>query len=230
MQDWWPQRRFVRQPIALPLLHRPKDATLARAEAGWTCDLSAAGACIEVAERFAPQLSLCMRLQTDRGPIEGVARVIWAADPPRKEGGICHGVAFTHLIPEQLQVLRELLLSLKPWWPAGGRLPINLPVTCRPQRPPRIPLRGQTGNLSRKGILLHLPSELSPLTGLEIALRRSSESLVLMGLVVWVEKRERRRPGGLIAHGLRFPSLDWNTSLTLARFLAELEVNPHRAP
>jgi hypothetical protein len=229
MPDWWPQRRFIRQSIALPLLHRPKDATLARVGAGWTCDLSPAGACIEVAERFAPQLSLCMRLQTARGPIEGVARVIWAADPPPREGGICHGIAFTDLVPDQLHVLRELLLSLKPWWHAGGRLPVNLPVTCRLQRPPRIPLKGKTGNLSRRGVLLHLPRALPPLTNLEITLRRTTETLALMGLVVWVEQREMRRPGGLIAHGLRFSSLDWNTSLALARLLAEPEEHPHRS-
>ncbi len=227
MQEWWPQRRFTRQPIVLPLLHRPKDATPARAGVGWTCDLSGGGARIEVAEHIKPLETIYVRLQTDRGAIEGETRVIWATDPPPGEGGIHHGVAFTHIAPDHLQVLGELLLSLKPWWHAGGRLPVNLPVSCRPQHPPRAPLQGRTGNLSRGGILLRLPRELLPPTDVEFTLRRPAETLTLMGMVVWVEPPEKRKPGGLIAHGLRFTGLDWITSLTLARFLAEPEECPH---
>lgn len=221
MSEWWPQRRFIRQPVALPLLHRPKDATPTSDRAGWTCDLSAAGARIEVAEHFEPRVSLHVRLQTDRGTIEGEARVIWAADPPPGQGGIRHGVAFTHLAPNHLQALRELLFSMKPWWHAGGRLPVNLPVACRPRRLASSPLQGRAGNLSRGGILLRLPRALLPLTDLEFTLRGPTEALTLAGVVVWVEPLERRRPGGLIAHGMRFTGLDWTASLALARFLAE---------
>ena len=229
MSEWWPQRRFTRQPVALPLLHTPKDPTPARAGAGWTCDLSAAGARIEVAEHFEPQAFLRVHLRTDRGSIEGEARVIWAAGAPPAGGGICHGVVFTHLAPDNLQALRELLYSMKPWWRAGGRLPVNLPVTCRPQRPPRPPLQGRTGNLSRGGILLRLPKALLPPTDLEFILRRTTETLTLTGMVVWVEPLEKRRPGGLVAHGLRFTGLDWVTSLDLARFLAEPQESPLRS-
>jgi hypothetical protein len=221
MVNWWPQRRFPRQSIALPLLHRSKDATPIRAGAGWTCDLSAAGARIELAEHLDPLEFLHVRLQTDRGSIEGEARVIWAAPPQPGEGGIRHGVAFTQLAPDHLQTLRELLYSMKPWWHAGGRLPVNLPVTCRTHRLPRPPLQGRAGNLSRGGILLRLPKALLPLTDLELTLRRSNDSLTLTGVVVWAEPLERRKTGGLIAHGLRFTGLDWTAAVVLARFLAE---------
>ncbi len=229
MQDWWPQRRFTRQQIALPLLHRPKDATGARAGAGWTCDLSAAGARIEVAEHFEPLKIIYVYLQTDYGSIEGEARVIWAVDGPPREGGIRHGVAFTHLAPDHCQVLQELLSSLKPWLVARGRLPLNLPVTCRPLRQPRPPLQGRTGNFSRGGVLLCLPKALTPPTALELTLCRPTETLTLTGIVVWAEPVGRQGQGGLIAHGLRFTSLDWITSLALARFLVGPEEGPHRS-
>ncbi len=229
MGNWWPPRRFPRLSISLPLLHRAKDATPARVGAGWTCDLSAAGARIELAEHFDPLESLHVRLQTDRGSIEGEARVIWASSQP-VEGAIRHGVAFTQLAPKHLQTLRDLLFSMKPWWPAGGRLPVNLPVTCRTNRLPRPSLQGRAGNLSRGGMLLRLPKPLLPLTDVEFTLRRSRDSLTLTGVVVWSEPVDKRTTGGLIAHGLRFTSLDWTTSVDLARFLAEPQERLRTSP
>jgi len=228
--EWWPQRRFVRQSITLPLLHKPKDALPTNDGAGWTCDLSVAGARIELSKRFEPQEFLHVRLQTDRGSIEGEARVIWAANPLPVEGGVRHGVVFTHLAPDHLGALRELLFSMKPWLHPGGRLPVNLPVTCRTQRPPRLPLEGRAGNLSRGGMLLRLPRALLPLTELEFTLPRPVESLTLTGAVVWVEPLERRKVERLIAHGLRFTGLDWTASLALARFLAEPRESVRRSP
>ena len=220
MGNYWPPRRFPRRTISLPLLHRTSDATPARIGAGWTSDLSAAGARVELAEHFDPSKFLHVRLQTDRGSIEGEARVVWAAPQP-DEGGIWHGVAFTQLAPKHLQTLRDLLFSMKPWWPAGGRLPVNLPVTCQTHRSPRPSLQGRVGNLSRGGILLRLPKRLLPLTDLEFTIRRFGDSLTLRGAVVWSEPHGKQKTGELIAHGLRFTGLDWTSSVDLARFLAE---------
>lgn len=221
MSEWYPQRRFTRYQIVLPLLHRGKGPAPASAGVGWTCDLSGGGALVRLAERFQPQDSLHVRLQTDSGPIEGEAQVVWAGEPDLEAGGILHGVAFTHLLPDQLQSLRGLLVSQKPWWHARDRLPVELAVTCRPQRRPGPALQGRIGNISRGGILLLLPQVLSPGVELEVTLHTPPGPLMAVGTVIWGEPRGRHPQGKPIRHGLRFTALSWSTSLALARFLAD---------
>lgn len=221
MPEYWPQRRFTRYPIVLPLLHRGRGPAPVPTGAGWTCDLSGGGARLRLAEQFRPQDSLSLRFQTDCGPIEGDAQVVWGGNPDPDGGGIQHGVAFTHLPPDQLQPLRGILTSQKPWWHARDRLPVEVPMTCRLQRRPGPALQGRTRNISRGGLLLLLPQVLSPGAALEVTLHTPAGSLAAAGTIVWADPRGRQLPGKLTKHGLRFTALTWSTSLALARFLAE---------
>lgn len=221
MPEYWPQRRFARYPIVLPLMHRAKVPAAPMVGAGWTCDLSGGGAGIRLAQRIQPQDSLHVRVQTDCGPIEGEAQVVWAGGPDLEGGGIHHGVAFTHLPPDQLQPLRDLLVSQRPWWHPRDRLPAELPVACRPQRRPGPALQGRTGNISSGGVLLLLPQVLHPGTALEISLHTPSGPLTAAGTVIWGEPRGRHLQGQPIRHGVRFTCLPWSTSVALARFLAD---------
>lgn len=220
MQEYWPKRRFTRYPIVLPLLHRSKAPAASTAGVGWTSDLSGGGAGVRLAQEFRPQDSLHVRLQTDCGPIECEAQVVWAGEPDLEGGGILHGVAFTQLPPHQLQPLRNLLVSQKPWWHPRDRLPVDLPVACGLQRRPGPALQGRTGNISRGGLLLLLPRVLPPGTALEVTLHTPTGPLTAAGTVIWGEPRGRHPQGKPIRHGVRFTSLPWPTSLALARFLA----------
>ena len=120
MPEWAVQRRFTRFPIVLPVLHRLKGPGTVRTGVGWTRDLSGGGACVQLAEQLPPQVPLNLRLQTDRGAIELEGEVAWVGDPPKAGGGILHGVAFTHIAPDQLQTLRELIISKGKVRNAGG--------------------------------------------------------------------------------------------------------------
>ena len=221
MPEYWPQRRFTRYPIVLPLLHRGKGPAPASAGVGWTCDLSGGGARVRLAERFRPQDSLHLRFQTDVGSIEGDAQVVWTGAPDPEGGGIQHGVAFTNLPPDQLQPLRGVLTSQKPWWQPRNRLLVDVPVTCQFQRRPGSALQGRTVNISRGGLMLLLPQVLSQGTALEVTLQIPPGPLTAAGTIVWADPRGRQTLGKLIKHGLNFTAATWSSSLALARFLAD---------
>jgi len=102
--------RAPRYPMRLPFLHKPQAPAPIRAGVGWTRDLSEGGACVELAETLQPQMPLCIRLQTDQGPIEAEAQVVWTGEFYPGRGGVLHGIAFTHLAPSQLRALAGLLL------------------------------------------------------------------------------------------------------------------------
>ena len=222
MSEMWAHRQFPRYPIQLPVLYKPKAPTASKVGAGWTRELSEGGACIELAERLRPQVSLAMRLRTDRGPIEVEAEVVWVGEPTPPSGAIPHGVVFTQVSPEQAQALRDLLLPLSMAPHAGVRLPVTLPVTCQPTSPNGPPLRGVTEDMSRGGLLLCLPEALPPGTSLEITFHTATAPLRVRGEIAWVEPPERRRSGAPIRHGVRFSTLDWTVSLHLGLLLAEM--------
>ncbi len=224
----WVERRFSRYPMALPVRYRGM-APPAAGAAGWTHDLGGGGACVELDERIPAQGVLDLRLQTDQGTIESAARVIWVREPPLAESGCLHGVAFTQLAPDQLATLRTLLHTQKPWLPARGRLPADLLVVCRPTRPPRPPLRGRIGNLSRGGFALLLPKPLLPCTALEVFLPTPTRTLMLAGAIAWVDPSANESSGRPIRHGVRFTARDWPTALALARFLTELPASAPRS-
>lgn len=221
MPDASERRQFARYLIQLPLVHKAGEPAPSKVEVGWTKNLSTGGACVELTERLQERTPLRTRLQTDRGPIDVEAQVVWAGDPAPTGGGILHGVAFAEVTPEQFQALQALLLSKGEMRLAGVRLPLELSVTCKPKGQTGPPLQGQTGNLSRGGLLLRLPQSLPPDTMVELTLHTPHGPLWAEGAVVWVEPPERRTPGEPIRHGVRFTALGWSTTLSLGLVLAE---------
>lgn len=222
MAVWAVQRRFTRFAIVLPVRHRLKGPGPSRTGVGWTRDLSGGGACVQLAEQLSPQVPLNLRLQTDRGAIELEGEVVWAGDPPKVGGGILHGVAFTHIMPEQLQTLRELIISKGKVRNAGGvRLPLEVSATCHRKGRPGPPVQGRTGNMSKGGLLLFLPQSYPPGTALEVTLHSPSGPLTAEGVVVWNKPSVGRTLGEPTPHGLRFTALGWSRALALGLLLAE---------
>ncbi len=219
MSQWPVQRRFLRYPIQLPVLHDAASPGSAKSRAGWTRDLSEGGACLELDERLPAPSLLPIRLQTEQGAIEVEAQVVWEVETRERgetEGGILHGVAFTHLSPDQLQALRALLLSHSQGRRPGVRVPLDLPVTCQAKNPETVPLHGRTGNVGRGGLLLRLSQVLLPGTSLKLTLDRPEGQVTAEGEIVWVEPPETRISGEPIRHGMCFTALGWARSLTLA--------------
>jgi hypothetical protein len=214
------KRQFARYMIQLPLLHKAGEPSPSAVGVGWTKNLSQAGACIELAERLHKRTPLHARLQTDRGTIHVEAQVIWVGDPAPR-GGILHGVAFVEVAPEHDQALHALILSQGEVRQAGVRLPLELAVTCQPKGQPDLPVQGQTGNLSRGGLLVHLPLTLPLDTVVDLTLHTPYGPLKAEGAVVWVDPPDRRIAGEPIRHGLRFTALGWSTTLSLGLVLAE---------
>jgi hypothetical protein len=226
MPDESDRRRFPRYLIQLPLLHAPKTPTPTWTGVGWTHNLSEAGACVELDRRLSPPTPLQVRFQTDCGAIEVETQVVWEVEPPEggaapAEEGVLHGLAFTHLAPDQLLTLRDFLLSERRERRAGVRLPVDLAVTCQPRGEAGPPLQGRTGDLSRGGLLLRLSQALPPGTVLEVTLLPPSGPVTAEGEVVWVDPPYRQTFGEPIRHGVRFTALGWARSLSLALLLAE---------
>jgi hypothetical protein len=225
--EGWSARRFTRFSVGLPIRHRVTDPPPAGGPVGWTVNLGGGGICVECADHLRPQASLGLWLHTERGPMNAEARVVWHRDPLPTGGGNLHGLAFTDLPQEQLEILRSQLLSFRPWRHTRGRLPVHVTVTCQPRRPPGPLLWGRLSDLSRGGLLLHLPEVLPPFTDVEVTLPTPPGVVLLAGTIAWVESRERRKSGRSIRHGVRFVALDWSTALALARFLTEPTDGPH---
>jgi hypothetical protein len=209
-----------RYPIQLPLLYWRKTGTRTRVGAGWTRELGEGGFTAELAERFEVQTVLRVRIQTDRGPIETEAKIVWigASTPAGAEN--YYGLTFTRIESDHLEALRDLILPLSMVAHAGMRLAMDLPVTCRPKTGHDAPLKGQTGEVSRGGMLLRLPQEATPGTVLDLTIHSANGPLALEGAVVWTQAPEERKPGDMIDHGVRFTSSTWSVSLALGFLLA----------
>jgi len=220
MSDWSIHRRFARYRISLPIVHRSIPTGIG-AGVGWTRDLSEGGACVELGERLWPQTPIHLCLQTGRGHLEVEARVAWTAEPDSARGCTPHGLAFTKVAEDQLQALRDLILSREQVRQAGVRVPVALPVTFRPKGHSGPSLHGRTGNISRGGLSLRLLQAFPPGMALELTLHTRTGPLTAEGTIAWVAPPERRRPGELIPHGLRFTTFGWATSDSLGLVLAE---------
>lgn len=221
MPDTSERRQFARYLIVLPLLHKPRGPAPSRVEVGWTRNLGGGGTCVELNVRLPLQTPLTVHLQTERGAIEVEAEVVSATDPSPAGGGVRHGLAFARISPSDYHTLQDLLLAKGETRQAGVRLPLEVSVTCRPKGHAGPPVHGQTGNMSRGGLLLRLPQVFPPETVLELTLDTPQGPVTGEGAVVWVEPEERRTPGEPIRHGLRFTVLGWSTSLSLGLFLVE---------
>ncbi len=215
--------RHPRYPIQLPFLYRSKGPAPTRAGVGWTRNLSEGGACVELAEGIQPPMLLQLFLQTDHGPIEVEAQVVWAGEPSVTGGGVLYGVAFTQVAPDQQQTLQALLRSPQTQRRhAGIRLPADIAVLYRRKGKAGPPLQGWAENISRAGLLLCLPEALPPGTTLEVLLQIPNEPVTAEGAIVWVEPPTGRKPGEPIRHGFRFTALGWSTALALVLFQAAL--------
>lgn len=221
MPDFSARRRYPRFPIKLPILYRLKDPGPARAGVGWTRDLSQGGACLELAEPFEPASHLRVFLRTDEGGLELEAQVAWTGGQGSEAGAVIHGVAFTHLTPDQHNALRDMLVHKGQSRLAGLRVPMELPVTCRLKEKPGPALEGKTGDISRGGLLLRLPEVVPPGTALEVTIPTSRGKIEAEGEIVWVEPSDAQRPGELIRHGLRFTDISWPNQMALGLLLAE---------
>ncbi len=215
------RQRTPRYPIHLPILHASEGSPSADAGVGWTRDLSEDGMCVELAERFPPPTSLQVRLRTDLGVIELGACVVWAGEARLNGGGVLHGVAFTQVTPDQHQALRDLVVRKGELLPVSVRVPLTLSILYRCKGEAGSFRQAWTGDISRGGLLLHLPQALTPETTLEIMLHTPKGPLATEAAAVWVEPPERRTPGEPIRHGVRFTALDWSGSLSLGLLLAE---------
>lgn len=220
MRDLDLQRRHPRYLVHLPFLYRVNAPGSSGLEMGWTFDLSERGACVELAQRFPPPLTLHLILQTDRASIEVDAEVVWAGTPALP-GGILHGVIFKWTAPEHLQALRDLLPSIGPAGTTGVRLHLDLPISCHLNGHGGPLLEGRTGDISREGLLIFLPRVIAQDTELEITVHTPVEPLIMPGKIVWVRSPEQATPGELIAHGFCFTSLRWCTPLILATLLGK---------
>ncbi len=223
MPDESNRRRFARYLIHLPLLHKPKVPAPIKAGVGWTRNLSDGGTCVDLTERLQPGTPLRVRLQTDRGPIEVEAQVVWAGEPGAPGEAVPHGIVFDQVAPDEEKTLRDLLLSRGEKRHAGVRLPLDIPVTCQPKDQDGPSVEGRTGNMSRGGMLLRLSEAIPPQTVLKLTLHTPQGPVTAEGEIVWVDPPERRTPGEPIAHGLRFTVLGWSTSLSLGLFLVDQE-------
>jgi hypothetical protein len=173
---------------------------------------------VELAETLQPQMPLCIRLQTDQGPIEAEAQVVWTGEFRPGRGGVLHGIAFTHLAPPHLQALAGLLLFKGDTREAGVRLAVDLPVTCLPKGSAAT-FQGHTGNVSRGGLMLRLPESLAPRTELDVILHMSTGPVKTEGVIAWAGSAEEQEPGAPFPHGLQFTSLNWSGSLALGLLL-----------
>lgn len=209
-----------RYPIQLPLLYWRKSGARTRVGAGWTRELGEGGFTAELADRFEVQTLLRVRIQTDQGPIETEAKIVWigASTPAGAEN--YYGLTFTYIAPDHLQALRDLILPLSMVSHAGMRLAMSLPVTCRPKTAGGPPLKGHTGEMSRGGMLLRLPRAIDPGTVLDLTLHSNNGPLALEGTVVWNQASEDHAPADTIDHGVRFTSSTWSVSLALGFLLA----------
>ena len=219
------RRHFPRSPIRLTLQHAAGFPTRTRIGGGWTHSVSEGGACVELDRPLPPQSRLHIHFQTDRGVIAVETQVVWtgeASGPGEGSvaGGIPHGVAFTHLTPDQHQALRDLILSQRQERRAGVRLPVDLAVTRHAEGASTPTVRGRTGDVGRGGLSLRLSHALPPGMALELTLHLPKGPLTITGEIIWVDPEYRQTYGDPIRHGVRFAALGWPSALTLACLLS----------
>jgi hypothetical protein len=188
---------------------------------GWTRNIGEGGACVELNERLQPDGPIRIRLQTAKGAIELEAKVVWSKGATSEGDSILHGVAFTHIAPDQLASLRDLLRSKGPIRHSGVRLPLDVSITCWAKDQAGRRVEGRTGDFGRGGLLLRLPEELPVGSKLEVTLHTPPEPLTVSGEIVWVDSSQQRVPGELVGHGFRFTSLGSSLSVALGLLLAE---------
>jgi len=220
MTNWLGRRKFPRYPIVLPVRHEIARSDRPQSGTGWTRDLSEAGGCLELLERFEPVTVLGLSLRGDLGRISLEATVVWICQA-RDPGAILYGVSFRPLSARERELLHGLLIRKRMVWQGVIRVPMDLPVTCLMRGQARPPFHGRTENASRGGLLLRLPVMCGVGTPLEVTLRTPNGPLGAEGTVVRVEPRDAQVPGTPIGHGFQFTSISAAAQMALSRVLAD---------
>ncbi len=102
---------------------------------GRTRNLGEGGACLVLAEPVRPNTLLRFSLETEEAHLPLEARVVWVAQPSPE--GTEHGVAFSHLTPDQRQGLRAALTSReRSYQPQPAGLSTTFSVQRAPGPPP----------------------------------------------------------------------------------------------
>jgi len=220
MRDWLGRRAFARYPIVVPVLYTNKRLEPARSGAGWTCNLSEGGACLEFSDPIdlSTHVSLVLRTDQDRLSMDG--RVVWTKSFG-PENGTIHGLAFDRASPDQHQALKDLLRRKGMVWQSVVRIPADLPVICHPKGQPRSLHQGRTENVSRGGLSLRLHLVVPTGTHLQVTLQTAHGQLPTEGTIVRVEPLEAQIPGEPIRHGFRFTEIRPPAVMALSRVLAE---------
>ena len=112
MTNWLGRRKFPRYPIVLPVRHEIAGSDRPQSGTGWTRDLSEAGGCLELLERFEPATVLGLSLRGDLGRISLEATVVWICQA-RDPGAILYGVSFRPLSARERGTLASSTLKKK---------------------------------------------------------------------------------------------------------------------
>ena len=210
-----------RYTIQVPLRYRVLGPVPRPVGVGWTHTLSEKGVSVELGERLAPGTPLTVLLQTAQGSLELSAGVVWAGKPLPAGGGILHRLTFTEADAKPRQALRDLLQAQSGTARMGLRLPVVTPATCQSKYPPGPLLQGQTGDISREGLLLLLPEVMAPGTVLAVTLESPQGPVSLEGVVTWRDTSGRAALKNWVRHGVHLTSRDWATALALGDLVAE---------
>jgi c-di-GMP-binding flagellar brake protein YcgR len=216
-----PRRQYPRYPIQIPFVCTAKTPQRTRTTIGWTRNLGEGGACIELSEVLPPDTPVWIRMRSDQGTVEMGGKVVWSENGKARGESSIHGLSFTESSPAQQQALEGLIRSRGVIRPSRVRLPFEVPVTCRAVNGPAVPLPGWTRDVSRGGLMLRLPRELSPGTELRVTLHTDPQPISVDGVIAWVAPPEGRTPGGPVRHGFRFTRPHWSAAAALGRLLAD---------
>jgi hypothetical protein len=220
-------REFQRHALQFPIRYLSAGADSARLQTGWTCNLSEGGVALELNERLPPATRLRVWLFTERGslPVEG--QVVWEVSAPQTAGSVLHGVAFTTLTPVQVEELRRLTSPAEAERRSGPRFSLSRPISCRLQAGQPELVDGETGNVSRGGLLLRMSLALPLGTTIAFSLSAPQGAITGTGEVDWVEPPEGHAPGEPIHHGFRFTALGWADACALAVLVTDpYEITP----
>jgi hypothetical protein len=220
MTNWLGRRKYPRYPIVLPVRYETLAPDRPVLGAGWTKDLSEAGACLELLDQFEKSTALRLSLRTDVGRISLEAVVAWTGHPD-DAGAILHGVTFHPPSTREGEALQDLLIRKRMLWRATVRVRVDLPVTCLAKSQSKSPFHGRTENVSRGGLYLRLPIRCATGTTLEVVLRTPVGPIKAEGTVVRVEPFDAQILGAPIGHGLQFTSIGASAQMELSRVLAD---------
>jgi hypothetical protein len=95
---------------------------------------------------------------------------------------VLHNLEFTQIDPGHLQALCDLLLPLSMVPHAGVRLPLDIPVSCRHKGRQGPVIKGRTGDVDRRGLLLRLPLGIPPGTPLALTLHTTKGTVMTVCL------------------------------------------------